>query len=129
MSSAAGLVELGHLNEAFKPFAYTLFRQDRIGMDIDQQTRTANETVRQSLERLLTLLSPYFMRDAATKVLEYLIRQYRWPSPPITHVQALHQAQSHVHANQPASRQIISAASVLRNDGMHAGSMNRTWRR
>ena len=46
-------------------------------MDIDQQTRTANETVRQSIEHLLTLLSPYFMRDAATKVLEYLIRQYR----------------------------------------------------
>ena len=77
MSCAAGLAELGHLNEAFKPFAYTLFRQDRIGMDIDQQTRAANETVRQSIERLLTLLSPYFMRDAATKVLEYLIRQYR----------------------------------------------------
>lgn len=77
MSCAAGLAELGNLNEAFKPFAYTLFRQDRIGMDIDQQTRAANETVRQSIERLLTLLSPYFMRDAATKVLEYLIRQYR----------------------------------------------------
>ena len=77
MSCAAGLVELGYLNEAFKPFAYTLFRQDRIDMDIDQQTTTANETVRQSIERLLTLLSPYFMRDAATKVLEYLIRQYR----------------------------------------------------
>ena len=77
MSCAAGLAELGNLNEAFKPFAYTLFRQDRIGMDIDQQKRAANETVRQSIERLLTLLSPYFMRDAATKVLEYLIRQYR----------------------------------------------------
>lgn len=46
-------------------------------MDIDQQTKAANETICQSIERLLLLLSPYFMRDAATKVLEFLIRQYR----------------------------------------------------
>ena len=73
----AGLAELGEINEAFRPFAYTLFREDRIGLDTDQQTRAANETIRQSIERLLTMLSPYFMRDAATKVLEFLIRQYR----------------------------------------------------
>ena len=73
----AGLAELGQLNEAFKPFAYTLFRQDRVGMDINQETSAANETICQSVESLLTLLSPYFMRDAATRVLEFLIRQYR----------------------------------------------------
>ena len=73
----AGLAELGQLNEAFKPSAYTLFRQDRVGMDINQETSAANETIRQSVESLLTLLSPYFMRDAATRVLEFLIRQYR----------------------------------------------------
>ena len=75
--SATGLAELGEINEAFRPFAYTLFRQDRLGLDTDQQTRAANETIRQSIERLLTMLSPYFMREAATKVLEFLIRQYR----------------------------------------------------
>ena len=73
----AGLAELGEVNEAFRPFAYTLFRQDRIGLDTDQQTRAANDTIQQSVERLLTMLSPYFMRDAATRVLEFLIRQYR----------------------------------------------------
>ena len=73
----AGLAELGQLNEAFKPFAYTLFRQDRVGMDINQETSAANETICQSVESLLTLLSPYFMRDAAMRVLEFLIRQYR----------------------------------------------------
>ena len=72
-----GLAELGQLNEAFQPFAYTLFRQDRVGMDINQETSAANETIRQSVESLLTLLSPYFMRDAATRVLEFFIRQYR----------------------------------------------------
>ena len=72
-----GLAELGQLNEAFKPFAYTLFRQDRVGTDISQETNVANETICQSVDSLLTLLSPYFMRDAATKILEFLIRQYR----------------------------------------------------
>ncbi len=77
LPSVAGLAELGDINEALRPFAYTLFRQDRLGLDTDQQTRAANETIRQSIERLLTMLSPYFMREAATKVLEFLIRQYR----------------------------------------------------
>ena len=75
--AGAGLSELGQVNEAFKPFAYTLFRQDRVGMDINQETNASNETIRQSIESLLILLSPYFMRDAATRILEFLIRQYR----------------------------------------------------
>ena len=86
MPPLTGLAELGEIDEAFRPFAYTLFREDRLGLDTDQQTDAANETIRQSIERLLTMLSPYFMRDAATKVLEFLIRQYRSPLPPTRHL-------------------------------------------
>ena len=78
--AGAGLAELGQVNEAFKPFAHTLFSQDRVGVDLSQETKATNETIRHSIESLLTLLSPHFMRDAATRILEFLIRQYRQAS-------------------------------------------------
>ena len=74
----AGLAELCEINEAFKPFTKTLFRRDRVGVEREQQTRAANEKTDASLAAFLTLLSPHFMREAATKVLEFLIRQYRY---------------------------------------------------
>ena len=80
----AGFAELCQLNEAFKPFSKTLFRPDRVGLERDQQNRAANEKLEQSLASFLALLSPHFMSEAATQVLEFLIRQYRQapPQPP-----------------------------------------------
>ncbi len=74
---SAGFAELCEASEAFKPFAKTLFASSRVGAEREQQTRAANEKTDASVASFLTLLSAHFMSEAATKVLEYLIRQYR----------------------------------------------------
>ena len=65
------------MNAAFKPFANTLFKHDRVGVEREQQTKAANEKADASIASFLTLLSAHFMSEAATQVLEFLIRQYR----------------------------------------------------
>lgn len=65
------------MSEAFRPFASTLLKRDRVGVEREQQSKAANEKTDASITSFLTLLSAHFMSEAATKVLEFLIRQYR----------------------------------------------------
>lgn len=69
-------------HDALKPFLNTIFRRDRVGLERNHQNKEAMEKMDQSLASLLTLLSRHFLKDAATKVLEFLIRQYRWDTCP-----------------------------------------------
>lgn len=78
----AGIVELCQSDDALKPFLNTIFRRDRVGLERNHQNKEAMEKMDQSLASLLTLLSRHFLKDAATKVLEFLIRQYRWDTCP-----------------------------------------------
>jgi hypothetical protein len=71
-------VELCQADDSLKPFLNTVFRRDRVGLDRDHHNKAINEKMDQSLSALLTLLSRHFLKDATTKVLEFLIRQYRY---------------------------------------------------
>lgn len=46
-------------------------------MDRDLQTKDANDRIDQSIATFLSLLSRHFLKEAAAKILEFLIRQYR----------------------------------------------------
>ena len=71
-------MELCQADDSLKPFLNTVFRRDRVGLDRDHHNKAINEKMDQSLSALLTLLSRHFLKDATTKVLEFLIRQYRY---------------------------------------------------
>lgn len=71
-------MELCQADDSLKPFLNTLFRRDRVGLEREHQNKAINEKMDQSVTGFLTLLSRHFLKDAATKVLEYLIRQYRY---------------------------------------------------
>ena len=73
----AGYEQLIRLDAHFEPFARTLFGSVDLDIEREQQTEEQNQRVDQSLERFLSILSPFFLRPAATKILEYLVRRYK----------------------------------------------------
>jgi U3 small nucleolar RNA-associated protein 10 len=72
-----GLEELQKLDGRFSAFRETLFSQSSRMIDRNLQNTETNEKLKESINSLLILLSPFVLLRPSQKVLEYLIRQFR----------------------------------------------------
>ena len=61
----------------FEPFTRTLFGNGGLDIEREQQTTEESKKVNKSLDGFLEILSPFFLRPAATKTLEYHVRRYK----------------------------------------------------
>lgn len=76
--SLSGLTELKKEDPRFKSFETTLFSPSSKEVSRELQTKEVNKRLDESIETFLHLLSPFFLKKSAHKVLEYLIRRYRY---------------------------------------------------
>lgn len=72
-----GFEQLIRLDLRFEPFTRTLFGGAGLDTERDQLTEEDIRRVNSSIEGFLGILSPFFLRPAATKTLEYLVRRYK----------------------------------------------------
>ena len=76
---ALGGLEVLKKNEPrLKPFEATLFSPSAKEMSRELQTKEANARLDESINTFLSLLAPFFLEKHTHKVLEYLIRRYRF---------------------------------------------------
>ena len=73
-----GLEQLKKLDPRIRSFQKTLFSEASKEFTRELQTKEVNQKLDESLRNFLVLLSPFFMLKGAHKVLEYLIRQYKY---------------------------------------------------
>jgi len=73
-----GLLELRKHDERFGQFEDTLFSSTAKSLVREMQTKEVNEKLDVSILAFLRLLSPYLLLKPAHKVLEWLIRRFRY---------------------------------------------------
>jgi hypothetical protein len=77
---AAGFELLCATNSSFLPFKRSILSRASLEFDRGQCTEEQATKLERTLSSLFCLLVPYFMAPAATAVLEYLMRKYRYVS-------------------------------------------------
>lgn len=73
-----GLEQLRKIEPRLKPFEATLFSFSGKEISRELQTKDVNARLDESINIFLSLLSPHFLLKPSHKVLEYLIRRYRF---------------------------------------------------
>jgi len=73
----AGLRELADAEPRFEPFGRSLFGPAALGLERAQRSAEENARLDALLAGFLQLLAGFFLAPAATKALEFLVRQYR----------------------------------------------------
>ncbi|KAL2917305.1 snoRNA-binding rRNA-processing protein utp10 [Polyrhizophydium stewartii] len=77
VAGRAGLQELALVNPAFASFGESLFSDSLKEQDRGLLTRAENAKLDALIAKFLRMLSPHFLRKAAFKALEWLIRRFR----------------------------------------------------
>lgn len=72
-----GLAELAKLDARFADYATTIFSDASLHYDRAVKSGKENEQLNKDISSFLILLSPYFLVQPASSVLEWLIRRYR----------------------------------------------------
>lgn len=76
-----GLEVLKKQEPRLKPFEATLFSPATKEFSRELQQKETNDRLDESINTVLSLLAPFFLEKHAQKVLEYLIRRYRYVFP------------------------------------------------
>lgn len=76
--AVSGMNELCALDTRFRPFVDSLFSTQALKTNRELMQNEVNQELDQTLDRFLCLLSPYFLLRSAHKVIEFLIRKYRY---------------------------------------------------
>ena len=74
----SGVDQLKKQEPRIKPFEATLFSEASQELVREQQSAEANKRLDESLETLFAVLAPHFLLKSTHKMLEYLIRKYRY---------------------------------------------------
>uniref|UniRef100_A0A0D9W7V0 BP28 C-terminal domain-containing protein n=1 Tax=Leersia perrieri TaxID=77586 RepID=A0A0D9W7V0_9ORYZ len=72
----SGLEHLGDVDNRFRRYSNTLFSENSLEVNREQQTFKENEELNKSISSYLRLLAGHLQLPAALKTLEYLIRRY-----------------------------------------------------
>lgn len=75
-----GLEVLKKHEPRLKPFEAVLFSSSAKEMTRETQSKEVNSRLDESINSFLSLLSPFYLEKHTHKVLEYLIRRYRYAS-------------------------------------------------
>ncbi len=74
----AGLDEFIQLEPRFRPYRESLFSRASLDINPDLQTKDFLAKLGESIDSFCFLLSSYFLSPPSFKVLEYLIRRYKY---------------------------------------------------
>jgi U3 small nucleolar RNA-associated protein 10 len=72
------LEDLVQIDQRFAPFRETLFSRAAKQTERKMLTPEKLQHLDDSISKLMRLISPYFLKRAAHKVCEYLIRQFQY---------------------------------------------------
>lgn len=73
-----GLIQLRALDKRFGSFGETLFSDSSKSVDRTLQSKEANARLDGEIEQFLSLLGPFLLDTPAGKVLEWLVRRFRY---------------------------------------------------
>lgn len=73
-----GLIQLSSLNPLLRTYEETFFSEHAKATDRTQLTVDANTDLDKSIGAFMALLGPYLMENPTGKVLEWLVRRFRY---------------------------------------------------
>jgi len=91
-----GLEVLKKHEPRLKPFEATLFSPSAKDVSRELQAKEANLRLDESINAFLSLIAPFFLEKHTHKVLEYLIRRYRYAFCPFLACDSSHTSPSYL---------------------------------
>jgi U3 small nucleolar RNA-associated protein 10 len=77
-----GLLKLIQIDGRFAQFQSTLFTRHSLNFNRELQTEEENKALNKNINLFLKLISSHLMTKEASKVLEYMIRKYKFVQSP-----------------------------------------------